>query len=444
MQKWVTHLTTNRLHKTFSQLGVHIPLIELPASEVDLQKWAVVACDQYTSQRDYWEEAEALVGDAPSTLRLMLPEIYLEGQDEQERIASIKSTMGDYLCTGILRQMPRGSILVHRTIDGETRNGLVLALDLDCYDFSKGSQSLIRATEGTILERIPPRMRIREGAPLEMPHILVLIDDIERTVIEPLAAMDFETVYDVELMKNGGHLTGRFVPESALDGVLNALHALFCASDGKYKQGDRLLYAVGDGNHSLATAKTCWEAIKKNLTAEEAAAHPARYALCEIENVHDAGITFEPIHRLLFGAGDNCLDAIEAILKAQNGDTLRIGMDEIESFRNRGAHVLPYIVKNGEGALCVLKPLQQLEVGTLQLALDVYLAESSARIDYVHGNEIVQKMGSLAGNIGFFLPTMKKEELFKTVVLDGALPRKTFSMGEAWQKRYYMELRRIV
>lgn len=417
----------------------------LPAKGIDSTKWAVVACDQYTSQRSYWDAVEKFVNGAPSTLRLMLPEVYLGCEGEADRIAAIHSAMREYLRTGVLAPTQPGAIVVRRTVGDKTRTGLVLALDLDCYDYSAGSCSPVRATEGTIVERIPPRMRIRRGAPLEMPHILVLIDDPRRTVIEPLAdQVGFETVYDVELMQRGGRLRGSFVPEAALDGVRGALSELFDESAGKYKQDDLLLFAMGDGNHSLATAKACWEELKKTLTAEQAATHPARFALCEIENVHDEGIAFEPIHRLLFGCGENDLSEITSIMARQNGEAHEIGFAEIETFRMRGAHVLPYVAQGRSGALCVPKPVQQLEVGTLQNAFDAYLnANPTVRVDYVHGEDVVREMGGKQGNIGFFLPPMKKEELFKTVVLDGALPRKTFSMGEAHEKRYYMELRQI-
>ena len=303
--------------KYANTIGVKVPELLLPRAGVDMTKWAVVACDQYTSQPDYWNETESIVGDAPSTLRIMLPELYLDKPDEAERIASINAHMKQYVETGILENKGEGFAYVLRTVEGRTRKGLIVALDLENYDYAKGSTTLIRATEGTIVERIPPRLRIRKDAPLEMPHILVLIDDPERTVIEPIGnALDkTEKLYDFDLMQNGGHVKGYLVNDEAqVKGVIAALEALIDkdAYAAKYNTDQApLLFAMGDGNHSFATAKANWERVKaeEGLTAKDE--HPARYCLVELENVHDEGIIFEPIHRVIFNVGDNALEWIK-------------------------------------------------------------------------------------------------------------------------------------
>ncbi|MDO4567700.1 MAG: DUF1015 domain-containing protein [Clostridia bacterium] len=440
-----------------NSVGVFVPELLLPNRGVDLSKWAVVACDQYTSQPEYWEETERTVGDAPSTLRLMLPEMYLDKPGEADRIRAINACMDDYMSRGVLENRGQGFVLVRRSVAGNVRHGLVLALDLECYDYNKGATTLIRATEGTIVERIPPRLRIRENAPLEMPHIIVLIDDPERTVIEPLTANAdaLEQLYDFELMQGGGHIEGWLIDgEEQISGVIAAIERLACkeAFQGNYGDKPVMVFAMGDGNHSFATAKASWERIKATLTPEEALEHPARYALVELENVHDEGIVFEPIHRVLFNVNaEDVICSLEAKLGAANGgcETLRFAtLDECRLATEReaknGAHVLPFCTENGHGCFKVSAPAAQLEVGTLQSALDAVLKEmAGATIDYIHGEDVVYELGSKPSNMGFTLPPMHKSALFRTVVFDGALPRKTFSMGEANEKRYYLECKRI-
>ena len=289
--------------KIIRDLGIQIPQMYLPQTGTDLTKWAVIACDQFTSQPEYWNDVEKIVGDAPSTLNLTFPEVYLEKPGGEERIKNIQSNMRKYMDEGIL-QPHDGLVYVERTVAGKTRKGIVLCLDLEAYDYNKGSSSLIRATEGTIVDRLPPRMKIREGALLELPHILVLIDDPNRTVIEPLMAAKpkLEKLYDFDLMLESGHLTGYAVNQEFEDQVVDALRGLakpetFAAKYGIDKDQPVLLFAMGDGNHSLATAKAIWEKMKPQVGMD----HPARYALVEIENVHDEGLEFEPIHRVLFG-----------------------------------------------------------------------------------------------------------------------------------------------
>lgn len=436
-----------------NDIGICVPELMMPAKGVELAKWACVACDQYTSQPDYWNKVEQIVGDSPSTLRLMLPEIYLEKEGEAERIVNIRKAMKDYMAEGILENRGEGFVFTRRSVDGKTRNGLVVALDLECYDYSKGSTTLIRATEGTIVERIPPRLKIREGAPLELPHILVLIDDEKKTVIEPIAEKlsEIEQLYDFDLMMEGGHIEGWLVnDENMVKSVIDALTAL--VDPNKYgTEMPPLLFAMGDGNHSFATAKANWEKLKATLPEEERINHPARYALVELENVHDDGIVFEPIHRVVFNVNVPAfLDSLKAKLKEQNGEcdiefyACENCMAKAEKEAPDGAHVIPVIIEGKKGLIMVKHPVAQLEVGTLQNALDILIKQTEgASIDYIHGEQVVNELGSKPGNIGFLLPPMEKSAFFRTVVFDGALPRKTFSMGEAHEKRYYLECRKI-
>jgi hypothetical protein len=433
-----------------SEVGVKVPQILLPKAGIDLQKWSVIAVDQFTSQPEYWEAAEREVGKAPSTLRLVLPEIYLGTNDEERLIQSTQTAMQAYMAQGYFEPY-EGFILVERTTGGHTRRGLMLALDLERYDFNKGAQSLIRATEGTILDRLPPRMKIRRGAALELPHILVLIDDAGRTVIEPLYENKgrLPVLYDFDLMLGSGHLKGYAVQQPELvQQVINALGKLADpqAFRSKYAAGseqDVLLFAMGDGNHSLATAKAVWDEMKANVGSD----HPARYALVEIENVHDEGLLFEPIHRVLFGISQDLTQALHQFYGEKVEITCCSEPQEMFAFvqkREGEAHTFGIIEADQTTLVSVCCAESNLAVGTLQPFLDYLLANGGAeRIDYVHGDDVVQNLGSQPGNAGFYLPGMDKSDLFKTVIVDGALPRKTFSMGEAREKRFYLEARGI-
>jgi hypothetical protein len=436
--------------KNYEDLGIQIPEILLPIDGIDLQKWAVIACDQYTSQPQYWEEVENIVGSSPSTLKMILPEVYLETSEEINRIELTKNTMEKYLEKGIFRSF-EGLILVERQVNNKTRFGLMLALDLEKYDFSKGSQSLIRATEGTIIERLPPRIRIREGAKLEFPHILVLIDDPKRTVIEPLKLkrQQLEKLYDFELMKNSGHLIGYGINQvEDLKSVQNALENLSNPDKFKnhYNVGDDfgvLLFAMGDGNHSLATAKSIWESVKSKVGMD----HPSRYALVEIENIHDTGLDFESIHRVLFNLNDDILEKMRDFWKSdfdlKEYETQTEMVEEVDQ-QSGDSQKFGFIFKLSFFVVDIKHPSSNLPVGTLQTFLDEFIKKGGAeKIDYVHGSEITCQLGTKPGNCSFYLPVMEKNQLFKTVILDGALPRKTFSMGEAYEKRFYMEGRRI-
>ena len=437
--------------KNYDDIGIQIPRIYLPRKGTNLAKWAVIACDQFTSQPEYWQEVEKLVGKAPSTYNLVLPELYLEKPGEAARIKSIQDTMRHYLQNNILE--PReGLIYVERSVDGKTRRGIVVCLDLERYDFTKGSTSLIRATEGTIVERLPPRMKIRTGAALELPHILVLIDDPERTVIEPVekARGGLEKLYDFDLMLGSGHLTGYAINETLEAQVVASLRRLakpevFAAKYGISHDKPVLLFAMGDGNHSLATAKAVWEKMKPEVGLD----HPARYALVELENVHDEGLEFEPIHRVLFGLKKDIFASLKAYYGANFSYTPVASAGEMVKAVDeaKGARQAIGLVGGGKefGVLKIANPSSNLPVGSLQAFLDLFIREGGAdKIDYVHGEEIVCKLGAQPGNAGFYVPGMDKSDLFKTVILDGALPRKTFSMGEAREKRFYMEARKIV
>ena len=437
--------------RIYDKIGVQIPQVWLPRPGTDLSKWSVIACDQFTSQPDYWQAVENRVGDAPSTLHLTFPEVYLEGSGAEARIQTIQSAMQQYLAEGLL--VPHdGMVYVERSVAGKLRRGLVLALDLECYDYHKGSRSLIRATEGTIIERLPPRMRIRQGAALELPHILVLIDDPAGTVIEPLgtAKEQLTPLYNFELMLNSGHLEGYLVDKPALEAqVIQALEALADPQTfaQKYSVGTEqsvLLYAMGDGNHSLATAKAIWEQVKPLAGPD----HPARYALVEIENIHDAGLEFEPIHRVLFGLNQDIFSAMWAYYGTSYAYSPCAGHLEmtvrVDAAAGHTPQQIGVITPQGYGTVSLSNPSANLPVGTLQSFLDDFIKRGGAeKIDYVHGTDVVCQLGTQAGNVGFYVPGMEKDELFKTVILDGALPRKTFSMGEAHEKRFYMECRRI-
>ena len=386
--------------------------------DIDFSKWSVVACDQYTSQPEYWNEVKDFVGNEPSALNIVFPEAFLAEGDG--RISKINSTMDEYLANGIFEELLDSMIYVERTMaNGKTRKGIIGCVDLEEYDFSVGSQSKIRATEGTVLERIPPRVKIRENATLELPHVMLLIDDKEKTVIEQVEKG--ELIYDFDLMQNSGHLKGYLLSDFEAERVLGAIAELNENCDGN------LLFAVGDGNHSLATAKTCWENLKPTLSADEIENHPARFCLVEIENIHDEALDFEPIHRVVFGVDPEKLLAEFKAYYPETSDT-----------DNGGQHIR-YTYKGKKGDLFVKNSPSALCVGTLQKFLD----EKGYEVDYIHGADVTEKLSSADNTIGFLLPSTEKSDLFRGVIGDGALPRKTFSMGEAEDKRFYFEAKKI-
>jgi len=434
--------------KIYDYLGILVPEVLLPKAGVDPRNWAVIAVDQFTSEPEYWDQVEDAVGDDPSTLRITLPEIYLGHPGEAERIQDIRNTMRQYLRAGILKSR-EGLIFVERTVLGKTRRGLMLCLDLERYDYKEGATTLIRSTEGTIIERLPARMKIREGAALELPHILVLIDDPQHTVIEPLIAAKrgMEKLYEFDLMLGSGHLAGWGVADETP--VIAALRNLarpevFAAKYGVGKDKPVMLFAMGDGNHSLATAKAVWEKMKPNVGPD----HPSRYALVEIENVHDDALEFEPIHRVLFGVKKDFVGELQKYF----GSNLKYipVATATEMIHSVAAHERSTqrigIVGGGHSFALVeiSSPKFNLPAGTIQAFLDPFLKAGGAeKVDYVHGDDVLLRIGSKPGHIGIYLPGMEKSDLFKAVILDGALPRKTFSMGEARAKRFYMEVRKI-
>ncbi|MFO1372911.1 MAG: DUF1015 domain-containing protein [Candidatus Competibacteraceae bacterium] len=443
----------------FAQIGLQIPTLLLPQPGVDLTKWAVVACDQYTSQPDYWERVETLVGEAPSTLRLILPEVYLGAADEAQRVQAIQEAMRRYLAEGVLVSQPPGLVLIDReTARGRSRKGLIVALDLEHYDFNAGAKTLIRPTEGTILERLPPRVQVREHALLESPHVMVLIDNPERTVIEALFTEPLEGLYDFSLMLGSGRIRGwRVVHPFLIQWIAEQLSRLAdpVTFNARYDVTDEpvLLYALGDGNHSFATAKLIWENLKR--AAPDPAAimqHPARYALVELVNLHDEGLAFEAIHRVAFNVqADHLLTAMVDFFAAQGSALTVLDYPSWPAARQTwveqasGRHAVAFVTPNRCGVLLLEQPRLTLPVASLQAFLDGYLPDQpGARLDYIHGEDTVAQLGAQPGNIGFYLPALAKDDFFRTIIRDGALPRKTFSMGEADEKRFYLECRRIV
>ena len=402
-------------------------------SEHQAYQWAVVACDQFTSEPEYWEAVERKVGDAPSTLRLILPEVYLE--EQADRIPQINAAMDDYL-KSVLKEHKDCMIYVRRyQSDLTIRQGLIGLIDLEEYDYHKGAETRIRATEGTVLERIPPRVQVRRGASLELPHVMLLIDDPAHTVM-PLAhsLCEQEPAYAFRLMIGGGEICGFRIPGKRAVAIQEALEALVTPEQMQARYGKEglapLLFAVGDGNHSLATAKACYEEIKETL-GKAALDHPARYALCEVVNLHDESLHFQPIYRVMFGVDPDAVAAeFSAYCATLAGDAQAQHVCCINGAR--------------EWSVEIPTPEKQLTVGTVQDFLDVYVAaHPEVRVDYIHGEKALATLSSAPDAIGFLFDGMHKSELFRTVIFDGALPRKTFSMGHAKDKRYYLEARKI-
>ena len=409
--------------------------ILLPKRSIDYSLWSVIACDQYTSQLEYWGKVKSLTIDSPSTYKIILPEAYLEDDDVESRITKINETMNEYLNNDIFYTLESTMIyLERRDSTGKIREGLIGKIDLEAYDYSVGSQSLIRATEKTVIERIPPRKKVRINAPLELPHIMILIDDEKKEIIESLKnkVSESDKVYDFDLMMNAGHVKGYKLNNKIIDEITNKLSVLgeldYFNKKYNVNVNTPLIFAMGDGNHSLATAKACYEDIKKEL-GTEALHHKSRYALVELVNIHSDALDFEPIHRVVF-----------------NTDTNKL-LNELEKYykinREGKGQKLTYITKNNEETIYIENPKSNLTVGSVQIFLDEYLKENSGKIDYIHGDDITRELGFEDNNIGFLLPKMEKNELFRTVILDGALPRKTFSMGHSDDKRFYLECRRI-
>ncbi len=436
-----------------SNIALSLPRMLIPGEGVDMEKWAVIACDQYTSDPDYWDDVEKIVGSAPSSLRLFLPEVYLETPREKKISASIFREMKSYLRSGVLTELEPGFIYIRRTTGyGNVRNGLLACVDLEKYSYDKSSASLIRPTEKTIIERIPPRVKIREKAVLELPHILFLIDDPAKTVIEPLEKTKnlYQKVYDFELMKKGGRIEGYHITEdSALSSIANAITDLADEDAFHRANGDdkpMLLYAVGDGNHSLASAKQHWENVKADIKANELDEHPARYALVEIINLHDEGMKFEPIHRVLFDCPiDKLMDEMKSEFNLKLHDFNEVGtLEEFvkAEYDNKESHTFGLISGDKTVAVSVNSPEHKLAVATLQIFLDEFIKNHDVEIDFIHDTDNVVDLAN-ERNTGLLLPPIDKSGFFKTVIHEGTLPRKAFSMGHADEKRFYLEARKI-
>ena len=397
----------------------------------DMTKWAVIACDQFTSDQAYWDRVRVTAGDAPSIINLILPEAELGSPREAEEVAEINRTMDRYLREGVFAVYPDSYVYVERTLEnGTIRKGLVGMVDLDAYDYNVGSTSAVRATEKTVPERIPPRQRVRRDAPIELPHVLLLCDDHEKKLIESVAAKkdSLPCLYDFDLMEDGGHIRGWLVAGADAEAFDATLAAYAKTVDSKYEglKGVPMVFAVGDGNHSLATAKSCYEELKANHPGEDMSRHPARYALVELENIHDEAQVFEPIHRIITHT-----DA-KALLRALE-----------ESCCAPGGYVVRWYCGGEHGEVSLDRAKSELAVGVLQSFLDDYLKTHEGEIDYIHDDDALIALAEPKDALGFLLPAMEKSQLFRGVISDGALPRKTFSMGHSREKRYYLEGRKI-
>lgn len=424
--------------------GIRIPEILIPDERVRLEKWSVIACDQHTTNEGYWSGVERFVGGNPSTLHIMLPEIYLNSETKQERIDYTKETMRHYLEDSILKLLPAGFILVERHVSTGIRRGLMVSIDLEQYDYDPTAKAPIRATEETLVERIPPRIEIRRGADIEMPHILLLMDDVDDSVIGPIwqRRSKFPKLYDFDLMENGGRLAGYFIDDAeSTEHVLESLSAL--------PEHDGMRFCVGDGNHSLATAKAVWEEAKRLMTEEEMEASPLRYAMVELINIHDPALEIRPIHRVLFNV--NPSQCIQYIVDRLNSN----GMDARLVFSRRklagpspeqsdGTKTILFTSRDSAGRIEINQPDGPLATGLLQPVLEQFVQENpSSSIEYIHGAGEMEAIATEYNNAGFYMPALDKSEIFDLVARCGVLPKKTFSLGNANEKRYYMECRLI-
>lgn len=407
--------------------------IMLP-KDAPMEKWAVIACDQFTSDYDYWQRVRANAEGYPSTINLVLPEAILGTPEEETQTALINKTMGEYIDEGVFTTYANSFVYVERTMEnGTIRKGLVGMVDLEAYDFTQGATTDIRATERTVIERIPPRVKVRKDAPVELPHIIMLVDDHDKVLIEPITAKkdSLKKVYECDLMEDGGHIAG-WIVEGADVEAFNAVFEEYSANVGsKYAdlEGVPMILATGDGNHSLATAKTCYEELKAANPGVDLSNHPARYALVEVENIHDEAQVFEPIHRIIMG-----LDPEKVLADARDA----ICVEDSDA----GFEAKVYIGEKEE-TIYLDKGKGELAVGVLQEWLDAYLKANGGDIDYIHDDDALIALAAKPMSIGFLLPAMEKSQLFRGVIADGSLPRKTFSMGHSREKRYYVEARKI-
>lgn len=410
-------------------MKLFMPADILMPNSANLEKWAVIACDQFTSNAEYWKEVRDTVSDAPSTLHMILPEAELEDSNDAT-VAKIHESMRAYLTGGVFREYKDSYIYVERTLqDGSVRQGIVGIVDLEAYDYNPDSVSAVRATEQTVLERIPPRCIVRREAEVELPHVLMLCDDDQRQLIEPLSAQKDQMLclYDFDLMQGGGHIRGYLLSKADTEAFDHRFEA-YCANcaDKQSASGcNDVVLVVGDGNHSLAAAKRCYEELKEKNPNVDFSEHPARFALVELENIHADALSFEPIHRIVTKVD------VETLL------------DDLKSICAEDGSPVEYYAGDQQGVLRIACPNGELSLAMLQHALDSYLANHTGSIDYIHGDDEVKQLATAADAIGFLLPPMEKSDLFRGVIADGVLPRKTFSMGHAREKRYYLEGRRI-
>ncbi len=413
-----------------ARVGVHVPRILLPASSVDLYRWAVIACDQHTSEPDYWEEVTEIVGDRPSTLHMVYPEVYLGEPDAQRRISKIHETMRRYLDRGVFEELDPAMILTVRgTPHVSERRGLMLSIDLDQYEYTPGARSLIRATERTIVDRIPPRVRIREGAPVEVPHIMVLVDDAKDELFGGLLGRDLDRLYETQLMLGGGQVSGYRVAGDALEHVATTLESLLERSSREAP----FVFAVGDGNHSLATAKAVWDGMKASAPAD----HPARYALVEVVNLYDPGLRFEPIHRLIHT--DDPAAWIDSLAAALGGEPSPCSLARLRHDLQHDSSAIG-CVSADRCQVLRLADSRELPVAAVQSYIN---DDESIDVDYIHGWDTSVQLGREPRSAVVMLPAFNPHRLYPTVSKRGVLPRKAFSLGEAEEKRYYLEARRI-
>lgn len=446
--------------KTFEQFGIKVPEILLP-KKLDTKTWATVACDQYTQDREYWRKAQEETKNQPSTLNMIFPEVYLNDSDKDERINKIRTTMKNYLEEGIFDSPKKEFIYIERTTShGRTRKGLVVAIDLEKYEWKPFSSALIRATEATIVERIPPRMKIRDGAPLELPHIMLLVNDPEKLLVEKAGTLAKKTnsIYSGNLMLDGGSIKGWAIcAQEEMEQIGESLNAL--AKQNTYSDGSVFMFAVGDGNHSLATAKAVWENYKKeNPSAKDDVENSVRYALVEIVNIYDEGLTFEPIHRVLFNI--NPRELLKDLCTKLEGTIEEVSsQQELEEKVKKSACNFGFtFLENEKNIFILLKTkIKELAVSRFQPVLDDFLKNApkshvcdekgchlvSAEIDYIHGSEEIFRLGKQENATGILLPPIAKDSFFATISTRGPLPRKSFSMGEADEKRFYLECRKL-
>ncbi len=429
----------------------------IPNKDVVCEHWAVIACDQYTSDEKYWGSVAELVKDKKSTYHLMLPEIYLEDDGVEDKIKEIHKNMNDYLDGNVFESVD-GLIFVKRKLRcGKNRLGLVFSIDLENYSYDKNSQSLIRPTEGTIVERIPPRKKVRNGARIESPHVMLIFDDDKKEIIEPIAERldTYQKLYDFNLMFDSGKIEGYLINKNdEIKDILGSFEKFLDDEYFKNKYGDKgepILFCVGDGNHSLATAKSYWEDVKRDLNDEEIKNHPARFALVEAVNLYDESLEFEAIYRVLFGVDSALLE--ETLREHLDREELDFEISEIDSFdemkkivdeeNTSNKHVFGFLTNNKYKVIKINNPKLNLSFATLQEFLDAFIEKNNVKIDYIHGEDLLQELACKENNTGFYLKSIQKEDLFKSVIKDGPLPRKTFSMGHAYDKRFYLECRKI-